>query len=243
VCPKRALNCRTRVLVRLGGFDERFPWLARLEDGKQKVAAASAALANLRVVIADYSEAVAAREQIRAEADRIRAIEQQRKERDVHLAQLRDRFMEMYAMTNHQARGKKFERFMNDLFKLYDLDPRAAYDLEHEQIDGAFTFRTDDYILEARWWKDPLEPKHLNDFKVKVESKAKNVLGLLVAVNGFTAGAIERHSTATPLMLLDGLDLMAILEGRIPLDELLLRKRRHAAETGSPMLRASEMVG
>jgi hypothetical protein len=50
-------------------------------------------------------------------------------------------------------------------------------------------------------------------------------------------GAIEAHSmVGSPIILMDGSDLMAVLEGRIDLLELLLRKRRHAAETGNAFL-------
>ena len=34
------------------------------------------------------------------------------------------------------------------------------------------------------------------------------------------------------MILMDGSDLMAVLEGRVDLLQLLLRKRRYAAETG-----------
>jgi hypothetical protein len=34
------------------------------------------------------------------------------------------------------------------------------------------------------------------------------------------------------MILMDGSDLMAVLEGRVDLQQLLLRKRRHAAQTG-----------
>lgn len=64
-----------------------------------------------------------------------------------------------------------------------------------------------------------------------------------MSVNGSTDGAVKIHSTGTALVvLMDGLDLMAVLEEQIPMDEMLLRKRRRAVETGSPMLRASEML-
>ena len=123
-------------------------------------------------------------------------------------------------------------------FELWDLNPRAAYSIEHEQVDGAFTFRTDDYILEARWRADPLQPKDLNDFRAKVDGKARNTLGLCMSISGFTEGATAQHSRSqTPLVLMDGTDLMPILEGRIELTEVLERKRRHAAETGNPMYR------
>ena len=56
------------------------------------------------------------------------------------------------------------------------------------------------------------------------------------SVSGFTDGAIAKHSQPqTPLILMDGTDLFPILEGRIGLDEVLERKRRHAVETGIVM--------
>jgi len=39
------------------------------------------------------------------------------------------------------------------------------------------------------------------------------------------------------MILMDGSDLMAVLEGRIDLVQLLLRKRRQAAQTGQIYLR------
>ena len=74
---------------------------------------------------------------------------------------------------------------------------------------------------------------------MKVNRKARNTLGLCISISSFTNGAIEEHShDQTPLILMDGIDLMPILEGHIPLAEVLERKRRHAAETGNPMFRA-----
>jgi len=56
----------------------------------------------------------------------------------------------------------------------------------------------------------------------------------------FTDGAVEKHSQPqTPLILMDGTDLFHILEGRVALDEVLERKRRHAAETGVVMYRVN----
>lgn len=37
---------------------------------------------------------------------------------------------------------------------------------------------------------------------------------------------------------MDGGDVMAVLERRLPLDELITRKKRHAAETGDIQLSA-----
>lgn len=42
---------------------------------------------------------------------------------------------------------------------------------------------------------------------------------------------------------MDGADLVAILENRISLAEVLERKRRHAVETGNPFYSVREMHG
>ena len=201
--------------------------------------AAQSALRRVRAITEEYSQLAGERERLRVERDQQTAREGTRRAHEAALDDLRSRFLTMHASPNPQRRGQEFEVFLKDLFALWDLAPRAAYDLAHEQVDGAFTFRTDDYLLEARWWHDRLQPKELNDFRAKIDGKARNTLGLCVAVEGFTAGAVEMHSRSqSPLVLMDGADLMPILEGRIGLDEVLERKRRHAAETGNVMFRA-----
>lgn len=227
-------------LVALSKVDPEFPRLARLEDGADRVAEAKAAYDSVRSVVDEHSELAAQRESARRAAEEARAGEEARRLHNNRLDELRSQFLEMHASSGDpQARGYAFEGFLNAFFELWDLYPRAAYSLEHEQIDGAFTFRTDDYILEARWQADPLQPKDLNDFRAKVDGKARNTLGLCISISSFTDGAIVQHSRSqTPLVLMDGTDLMPILEGHIELTEVLERKRRHAAETGNPMYRA-----
>ena len=136
-------------------------------------------------------------------------------------------------------RGFAFERLLNAVFELWDLYPKASYRTKHEQIDGAFTFRANDYLLEAKWHAEQFGLEHLDKFKAKVDRKARNTLGLCISISSFRESAVDAHSyNQTPLILMDGIDLMPILEGHIELIEVLDRKRRHAAETGKPMYRA-----
>jgi hypothetical protein len=44
------------------------------------------------------------------------------------------------------------------------------------------------------------------------------------------------------MILMDGSDMMAILEGRTDLIQLLLRKRREASQTGNIYLRIHEVL-
>jgi len=147
----------------------------------------------------------------------------------------------MAILANPQARGKAFEGFLNQLFGLFDLEPRAAYSLEREQIDGAFSFDTDDYILEARWWQQPIGREHLDVFKTKVSRKGKNALGLYISMSGFTQDALQEYSDSTPFTTMDGVDLVAVLEEQVRLDDMLRRKKRHANETGECHFPASRM--
>jgi len=230
------------MLVELSRFDPEFPRLARLDDGESKVARARSAHQEVLRVVAQYSELAAQREELQRELDERHQADAARRSHEALLAGLREKFFALHAMSEPQQRGRRFETFLNALFELHDLDPRASYDLEHEQIDGAFTFDTDDYLLEARWWKEPMQAGDVHPFRVKVESKAKHTFGLFISVNGFTNGAVELYSQATPIIFMTGTDLLAILEARIGLAEVLHRKRRFAAETGKPLLAVKTML-
>jgi hypothetical protein len=66
-------------------------------------------------------------------------------------------------------------------------------------------------------------------------------IGLFVAINDFTDGAIETHSrVGAAMILMGGEDLYAILEGRYALPEVLHRKRRHAFQTGDIYIRVRD---
>ena len=129
------------------------------------------------------------------------------------------------------------------LFDLFDLDPKASFKITGEQIDGAFSFEGTDYLLEAKWQSEPVPAKELDSLAGKLSRKLENTLGLFLSVNGFSEDAIKTHASGRRLIILmDGSDLMAVLEGRIDLVQLLLRKRRHAAETGNIYLRIHEIL-
>jgi hypothetical protein len=144
--------------------------------------------------------------------------------------------------TDPHQRGYQFEFLLNELFLLYDLEPRLAYKLAHEQIDGSFTFDTDDYIVEARWRVDPADRPDGDVFAKKVERKGKNAVGLFISVNGFTEALRKVFSESTPFVIMNGADLYAVLDNRVRLDDLIRAKKRHANETGSCYLPASQVV-
>ncbi|MGY0035083.1 hypothetical protein [Pedobacter sp. NJ-S-72] len=75
-------------------------------------------------------------------------------------------------------------------------------------------------------------------FGGKISGKLKNTLGLFISLNGYSKDATETGSTTLKSMILmDGQDLMQVLEGRISLSQLIFLKRRHASDTGEIYLK------
>lgn len=151
--------------------------------------------------------------------------------------------MALVVSTNAQARGFELEKIMLDLFELFDLDPKASFRNVGEQIDGAFACEGTDYLFEARWQTEHVNAAALDGFSSKVKRKLENTLGLFLSVNGYSQDGIAAHSAAgAVVILMDGADLMAVLEERIDFVSLLLRKKRHAAQTGNIYLPVHQIL-
>ncbi|MFI6146115.1 hypothetical protein [Streptomyces sp. NPDC051109] len=218
----------------------KFRELEELEDG-QWLTRAQGAVAELRELTQQHKQS--ADEHSRFERELSEAIEEAEHGRATSsaLAELKDKFLILGSDPDPQERGRQFESFLNELFALFDFYPRAAYSLEREQLDGAFTFDTDDYILEAKWLKSVVSREQLDVFAKKVERKGRNALGLYVSVNGFSKDGLGEYGDSSPFITMDGSDIFMVLDGRIGLDDLFLRKRRHVNETGSCFFPASHI--
>lgn len=77
----------------------------------------------------------------------------------------------------------------------------------------------------------------------KLARRFDNTLGLFLAINGFSEDGVKAHASGRRMLLLmDGSHLMAVLEGRIDLIQLLLRMRREASQTGNIYLPIHEIL-
>lgn len=80
-------------------------------------------------------------------------------------------------------------------------------------------------------------------FADKVRTKLENTLGIFLSINGFSSDGVASHQAGgASILLVDGGDLMAVLEERIDFTSLLLRKKRHAARTGQIYRSYHQMV-
>ena len=220
-----------------------FTHLSKLDDGNKKASEAEAAVEALRGQLKGYQDIQ--KEQKESEERRKQAHQRLMKVNDVQneLDKLKSEFFILVGSDNPQQRGFYLEKVLNGLFALFDLDPKASFRIVGEQIDGAFSFEGTDYLLEAKWQKDPVGAKDLDGMAGKLSRKLENTLGLFISIEGYSEDAVKAHSSGRRLVLLmDGSDLMAVLEGRIDLVQLLLRKRRKASETGNIYLKIHEIL-
>lgn len=210
-----------------------FRHLEQLEGGAEKAERARVAINQLKSLLEPH-------EQVKKEQDEL--IERQRRAAEKlqsnvavrqKLEDIKNRYMALVVSPNAQGRGFELEKVMYDLFELFDLDPKASFKNTGEQIDGAFSLDSTEFLFEARWRKDPSSASDLDSFAAKVRRKLENTLGVFLSINGFSSDGITAHvAGGVVLILMDGADLMAVLEERIDFVSLLLRKKRHAAQTG-----------
>jgi len=140
-----------------------------------------------------------------------------------------------------QARGFAFEGFLKGLFDAFGLAAREPFRLRGEQIDGSFQLGSDTYLLEAKWHGQPISVADLHTFHGKIEQKAAWTRGLFVSNSGFSEDGLAAFGRGKRVICMDGLDLYEMLDRGIPLNDVLERKVRRAAETGMPFLRVRDL--
>lgn len=211
-----------------------FAHLQQLEGGAQKAERARIAVAQLKALVTPHQEAKKESEDLaerqKKAADKLRSNAAVRQK----LEDIRTRYMALVVSSNVQGRGFELEKVMYDMFELFDLDPKASFRNTGEQIDGAFTFDGTDYLFEAKWQQEMVNAAALDSFASKVRRKLENTLGVFLSINGYSPDGVAAHSAGgAVVILMDGADLMAVFEERIDFVSLLLRKKRHAAQTGN----------
>ncbi len=219
-----------------------FSHLERLDDGKRKVADARQAIRILQGYTAGHEFISTERKE--AEIRRQAYAQRQQATNAVRhtLEALNGQYGQLIATSDKQARGFALEKLLRELFAVFDLDPKASFRIEGEQIDGSFVFENADFLFEAKWHGPPISAESLDAFAGKVERKF-DAKGLFLSINGFSQEGVTAHSNGKKvLLLMDGGDLAAVLEGRIDLKELMASKRRHAARTGAIYYTYREMA-
>jgi hypothetical protein len=151
------------------------------------------------------------------------------------VAELRGKFNAMVVSTDDpQSRGYSLEDLLVELFGLNEVRYRPPYKTETEQIDGCFTFKGFDYLVEARWRQAMPKEGDLGILKNKVDKKITSTRGVFFSIIGFRPEVVAEFTrgTTSNILLFDGEDLSLILEGHVSLFDALDYKIQKAAQEG-----------
>ena len=158
------------------------------------------------------------------------------------VGRLRDSLMGLHNMPPQQ-RGFAFERFLNDLFELFQLAPRRSFRLVGEQIDGSFQLGQDVYLVEAKWQNEPTGQNDLLGFSGKVEGKAQWSRGVFISYSGFSLDGLEAYARgkSTRIVCIDGFDLHCVLTHGLHFAEVIASKVRRAGETNDAFVSVRDL--
>lgn len=232
----------TKICFELCKFTN-YSHLENIEDGMQKAERARKAVQQLKLLVEPHQD-------VKKEQDAVKTrqefAEKRRRENAAireQLEAIKAKYLALITSNDPQARGFDLERLMYELFELFDLDPKASFKNLGEQIDGAFSLEGTEYLFEAKWQRALVNKADLVVFSDKVKTKLENTLGVFLSINGYSPDGVAAHQAGGgSIVLMDGGDLMAVLEERIDFASLLLRKKRHASRTGQIYLSYYQMV-
>lgn len=133
------------------------------------------------------------RKQRQAEsAERLKAIQQ----RKATLAAIRSDLVALFAMSDPHRRGKVCEGVLNRLFEASGILIREAFTVAEpevgvvEQIDGAVDIEGRVYLVEMKWWRDPVGRAEIAPHLVSVYSRA-DANGIYISASRYTEPAID----------------------------------------------------
>lgn len=153
---------------------------------------------------------------------------------------LKQKLIELSAL-EPQPRGYAFEAWLTNAFDGFGMQAREPFRLRGEQIDGSFQLQGETYLVEAKWHSAQIGVADLHAFHGKVEQKAAWARGLFISNSGFTPDGLVAFGKAKRVICMDGFDLFETLDRELPLDQVIDRKARRAAETGLPFERVRDI--
>ncbi|MDT0309682.1 restriction endonuclease [Streptomyces sp. DSM 44917] len=131
-----------------------------------------------------------------------------------------------------QARGRHFEKWLQTLLSQENLSPKTSYRPDGEEVDGSFIRCGRVYLIEAKWWKDPVPASAIYQFKGKVDGKLSGTVGLFISMSGYSDDAVDalRVGKELNVVLFDRKDVY--LAAEFGFARVLDFKLRVAAERG-----------
>ncbi|MBK8209255.1 MAG: restriction endonuclease [Rhodospirillales bacterium] len=188
------LAARRELLKRVTGFED----FSRCYDNEVMKAKGLVAEVCRIVNVKDSFTRISRERDLAVEARRTEQQEKLRviRERQEKIAAAKKGLFALFAETNPHRRGKALEGVLNSMFRAYDaliaedFRRKGGHGGVEEQIDGVVEIDTHLFLVEMKWWEDPLGPTevspHINRILVR-----SSVGGILISSSDFTPAALN----------------------------------------------------
>lgn len=168
-------------------------------------------------------------------------------QKQAELDSIKSELFALFALpsSHSQKRGKMLEGILNRLFKAYDILVREAFEHREgqgsviEQIDGLIDLNGYPYLVEMKWWSEPLGKGDVSPHLVNVYSRG-HAGGVLISASGFTEPAVivYKEALAHKMVILCELEeFVVLLETQQNLSDLLKRKIDYAVAEKNPLFK------
>lgn len=143
--------------------------------------------------------------------------------RQAELATIKEDFYRLFSETDPQRRGKALEGVLNRLFEHAGILIREAFTVAGvdgvkvaEQIDGLVEIDAILYLVEMKWWSEPIGAPELQKLIAKSILRGRNVRCIFVSYSGYAATAVSTARDALgpgiPVILCDLRHFVQLIE-------------------------------
>lgn len=163
------------------------------------------------------------------ERKRVEQLNQKRQKRQ----KIRLELIDLHQEIDTNKRGKQLEGILNRLFEHEDILVRESFTIKGEnnegiiqQIDGAIEVNSHLYLVEMKWWKDPLGPGDIAQHVMRLFERS-DVRGIFISASGYTDAAIiniQKALNQKIIVLFTIKELVLILDNEKSFESLLKLK-------------------
>lgn len=156
---------------------------------------------------------------------------------------IKKEFYSLFNETNQKKRGKALESVLNKLFDVNGILIREAFTINGnnnegiiEQIDGVIEIEGQVYLVEMKWWDQPLGKGDVAQHLVRVYGRA-DARGIFISNSNYTTPAIDscREALQHRVVVLCKLEeFVFLLEKEVNIKEFLKEKINAAITHKNP---------
>lgn len=174
------------------------------------------------------------------------AEKEQKNLKQSEMENVRKDFFALFSEIDANRRGKMLEPILNRLFNISGILVSEGFTLNGEnkegiveQVDGVIQFEGNYYLVEMKWWKDPLGVPDVSQHMVRVYHRGQS-RGIFISSSGYTEPAIStcRDGLQNSVFILFELqELVLMLEKNESLADILREKIKAAVLHKNPFFR------